>query len=358
MANTAGLIALALAAYAAPQDKPADPPPIRFTVKEVPGDGKTPPAFHCEGEADVPDGSRIDVYYYFGEVQYGGEIHRGVAVVKEGKFSRDSSIFPKRTLPGTYGVRVLFNPGLQPREELQTLPRRSADQVLKVGTDAEIEKEQNAVRKRMAEHIESVRSLGDEIAAKQKESGGKPDKQTWAKLIDGWRQRCLAVEARAHKDTDFVILGLMPVADMGLEQMRNIMLAVAHCAASGQALEMKEGLTRLDLSARKFTEMVAVRPEDPQKVRLELAGEARRIAREAARQEGPALAASRRKFLETVLLLNRHVPDPQREAVLAIAAEAKDLFDAAADRKEGVPALQEKLDARFESLLRALQEGK
>jgi len=349
-----------LACRAAAQEKPpADAKSkIAFTVKEVPAEGKTGPFFRCEGEADLPDGSRVDVYYYFGAIVYGQEIDRGAVLVKDRKFSRDSTLYPKRTLPGVYGVRALFNPGLQPREEFQTLPRCHTDQVLKIGTDAEIEREQNSVRKRMAEYVEAIRALGDEIAAKQKEAAGKLDKQGWTRLVDGWRERCLAVEGRAHKDRDFLFLGLMPVADMGLEQMRNILIGVAHCAAAGQALEMKEGLTRLDLSARKFTEMIAVRPDDPKKLRLELAGEARKMLREAAGLEGPALSAAQRKFLEAVFRLNPHVPEAHRESVLAIASSARGVFEAIGEKKDNAQELREKLDGQLEALLRALEEGK
>lgn len=350
--------ALFFLSAAPPAAAPQDPPPdLTFTVVEIPAGPRKGPGFRCEGGTTLPDGCQLQVNFYFGDIRYGAEIHRGATRVREGRFSYEASLYPKDlypngVLPGVYGVQVLFNPGLQ-GPPFDALPRRHADRAIQVGSTPDIVRAQNAVRARVAQEVRAVRALAEEIVERLKESEGKPpDPAAWKKRVEDWRRRCLEAELRAQADPAVRFLGLSGVADGGLENLRHILLAVAHCAAQGDAPQTHQGAERLYVESEKLLAELAPRPEDLTRLRGGLASEARDILRQALGASAPAaVAAARRRYVETVLLLGRAADPTCHEDILALARDGAAFFDALGRDPAEARALLGPLERRIEALL-------
>ncbi|HXG59928.1 MAG TPA: hypothetical protein VNO22_01015 [Planctomycetota bacterium] len=354
MSIPAALIAFLSAPAAPSQDAP---PPIAFTVSELPAGPRKGPGFRCEGETTLPDGCRLQINFYFGDIRYGAEIHRGAVLVREGRFSYEAALFPKElypkgVLPGLYGVQVLFNPGLQ-GPPFDTLPRRHADRTIQVGSTPEIVRAQNAVRARLAQEVRAVRALSEEVMERLKESEGKPpDPEGWKKRLEDWRRRCLEIELRAQQDPAVRFLGLSGVADGGLEALRNLFLATAYFAAAGQGPQALQGNERLYVESEKLLAALAPRPEDLTRLRGELASEARGILRQALDAADPAaVAAARRRYVETLLLLSRAADAVHHEEILGLAQSGVAFFDALGRDPAEARSLLESLERRLQALI-------
>jgi hypothetical protein len=336
---------------AAPQDAP---PSIAFTVSELPAGPRKGPGFRCEGETTLPDGCRLQINFYFGDIRYGAEIHRGAVLVREGRFSYEAALFPKElypkgVLPGIYGVQVLFNPGLQ-GPPFDTLPRRHADRTIQVGSTPDIVRAQNAVRARLAQEVRAVRALAEEVVERLKASEGKPpDPEGWKKRLEDWRRRCLEIELRAQQDPAVRFLGLSGVADGGLEALRNLLLATASSAAEGQGPHALQGSERLYVESEKLLAALAPRPEDLTRLRAELASEARDVLRQALGAPNPA--AARRRYVETILLLSRAADPAHHEEILGLAQSGAAFFDALGRDPAEARSLLEPLEQRLQALI-------
>lgn len=352
----AAVLALSAASAAVVPQEP--PPSLSFTVAELPAGPRKGPGLRCDGETTLPDGCQLQIHFYFGEIRYGAEIHRGAVRVRQGRFSYEAPLYPKElypngVLPGIYGVQVLFNPGLQ-GPPFDTLPRRHLDRTIQVGSTADIVRAHNAVRARVAHEVRAIRALGDELVKHLKESEAHPpDPEGWKKRLDDWRRRCLEAELRAQADPAVRFLGLSGVADGGLEDLRHILLSAAQCAARGEGPLSLQGTERLFVESEKLLAALAPRPEDLGRLRGDLASEARDILRQALQASGnpAAVAAARRRWVETVLLLGRAADPAQHEDILSLAQGGAAFFEALGRDPAEARALLGPLERRIEALL-------
>ncbi len=328
---------------------------IAATLKEAPPSGKSGPGFLCEGTADLPDGARLDVLFYFGAIEYGFEVQRHALALSGGRFSHVVHLYPKKNMAGTYRVRILFNPGLQNEAAHQSLPKCHGDATLQVGDEAAVREDHAAVRASLVERIRAIQALGSEVAAQFEK--GKLDRAAWEKLYNGWRDRCLSIEAEAGKEVAYKLLGLTAIVDTGLENLRNILLDVIRSAAAGQAPDVREGKIRLDRTADAYAANVAPKaaPADAKKEFLARAAEARQALKEALGAQGAGLDAARRKFVEANLALRKRALTEYVEDLIDIATDANALFQAVSEKKEEAPKLHEKADRRLEKLIQRVQ---
>jgi hypothetical protein len=347
-----------LAALLAPSAQAEKKETIAVSLKDHPPSGKAGPGFLCEGTADLPDGARLDILFYFGAIEYGYEIHRHALALSGGKYSHVIHLFPKKNLGGTYRVRVLFNPFLQQEAPLQGLPKQHADATLQVGDEAAVRQDHAAARASLVERIRAIQALGSEVVAHFESSKGKLDKAAWEKLYNGWRDRCLAIEGEAAREISFKLLGLSAIVDAGLENLRNILLEVIRSAANGQEGHVREGRVRLDRTADAYAAKVApaVPPEDIKKEFLARAAEARAVLKEATGAQGEALAALRKRFVGITLALQKRILTEYQEDLFQIAADGNALFQAVSEKKEAARALHEKLDRKLEEMIRRIEK--
>jgi hypothetical protein len=328
-------------------------------LKELPGDAKKPPTLVVEGTTDLPDGAILKLNVYFGPVRPGEETARGLVQAKDGKYSKDFQLFGPRekNVSGTYHLRVHFDPNLQPAK-LQSLPAVQAEAKLEVGDALTREKEHAAIRKRLADDVRAIHAIGGEVQAKFAEAKGKPDPKAWAALQDGWRERILAVEKRAGLTPEYRHLGLYAIADAGLENLREIVLKLAACAARGEAGPLEEGKIILDRAAQLLIGELTAQSLSPRQLR-ERVEEARKIATDALGLSGDALAGARRQYVALTLSLGQQLGEKHHDTLGAMADAGRRMFDAIEEKKaDAAKTAQAEVLRITDPLLQALQDPK
>lgn len=351
MITTAILVLLA----GAPQDA------RKFTVDakvfEAPGTAQEAPSFACEGTTDLPDGCRLDVYTYYGAADPGFHIKHTVAITAGGKFSSAFSMFEKKTLPGDYSFRVVFDPNLQ-AQRFGAFPAWKRDYPLRVGTPEEAEKARVALCKQLVADIKGIVAVADEATNRRKaEKDGKPDPAVWDPLLKAWYRKLADESTRVQKILEYRVLGLTGVVDNGFEHLCGIIMDITRCAARGQDTLAREGRERLDLMVSKFEADLTGVPANPRLTRIELTQNARRALAQAVQPQEDRGPTGRKGFRQAILDLNRLVTPEDRQTLLEISAAATELFDKAEEKKD-VKEDHKKLDARLAELLQAYQNEK
>jgi hypothetical protein len=337
-----------------------EPPRITATLKDLPAENGRPPAFLAEGTTDLVDGTRLEVFFYVGPVQYGFETLRDATTVKEGKFSKEIAWFrgSPKNLAGQYGLRIAYKPLLQPRSEYSRRKESHADAVLQIGTPRDFVRDQNAVKERLAADVKKLLAFGQEITAQAEKDQGKPDRAVWEALSVSLRKRCLDIEREAIQDREYMIHGFREITDSGLEGMRRTLVGIAECAAANDLATMKEGLVRLDGMAQGYLRALSTRPEDPKTQAADLLGQARQVLRGALPYPGLRAAEERKRFVQLTFKISP-ILDPEQQLTLrSISGAAADYLDALTERKPEAAELHEKVDRRIAEFLQALKEEK
>jgi hypothetical protein len=331
---------------------------IKGDLKELPPEGKAGPALLFEGTANLPNGSVLAVYLYYGKVVEGKELFRNFATVTAGAFTQEYPVFAKRNFPGKYIARFIFDP------ELQNLggaafPRTTVDFPLQVGGPDDVARESKAVREQLAGELRAMVALGQQVKGKLDELQDKPA-SAWDPLISAWRDESNRIQKRAdpRKTQEYMILKLDTIADNGLEDLTGMLLGSARCAAGGQRGTCLQGLTRLNQTAEKWISDIASPRLTDFAQMAALLEDGRALLRKVAESPDQPVLPSRRKFLEMTELLDKSVPEAFHEAVLGISDRASTFFNAAADKSPDLKTAYQDLDGlllRFAETLRKLK---
>jgi len=150
---------------------------ITGQLKEIPATGKDRPAITCEGTANLPNGSVLAAYLYYAKVKDGKEISKDFTAVRNGKFLQDYSVFARRTFPGQYIARFVYDPSLQNAGSATEFARTTVDFILQVGGPADVERETKAIRDQLAGEILALTTIADEVKAKLDELKDKPQSE-------------------------------------------------------------------------------------------------------------------------------------------------------------------------------------
>lgn len=331
---------------------------ITGQLKELPGTEKDRPAISCEGATNLPSGSVLAAYLYYGSVKDGKEIAKDFTPVKDGKFLQDHTVFAKRNFPGKYIARFVYDPSLQTTASATNYPRTTVDFTLQVGNQEDVERESKAVRDQLAGEIKALTTIADEVEAKLTEFKGKTVVD-WEPVFTQWRQQTLEIMKRAdpRRVPEYMMLKLDLIADNGFENLTGILLAAARCAATNQREACLEGLTRLRQTAQQWTAQISAPKLTEFEHMARLVEEARLVI--AQLPEHPSeLVQSRRKFTEMTAMLDKSVPPDFHEAVLDITGRATSFFNAMADKDPELKKIHAELDARMKRLATTLRDLK
>jgi len=331
---------------------------ITGQLKETPATEKDRPVLTCDGATNLPNGSVIAAYLYYAKVKEGKEIAKDFTPVKDGKFLQEYAVFPRRTFPGQYIARFIYDPSLQNAVSATQFPRTTVDFTVQIGGPADVERESKAIRDQLAGEIRALTVMADEIKAKLDELKDKP-RSDWEAPFNAWRGKTLDIMKRAdpRRVPEYSMLKLDLIADNGFENLTGILLAAARCAATGQREACLEGLTRLRQTAEHWIAEISAPKLTEFEQMARLIEESRQVIKEL--PEHPSeLVQTRRKFLEMTAMLDKSVPADFHEVVLDISARAAALFNAIADKDEGAKKMHAELDAilnRFATTLRGLK---
>jgi hypothetical protein len=323
-------------------------PKLEATLREVPAAEGRPPRFAVAGTLDVPNGHTVLLYLYFQAVDPGSHIIGERVAVKDRAFSHEFTLFKEKTLRGTWVLRAIYDPNLQPAGgDVPSLLQ--GDAVLRHGTEAEAAEDRKAASERLAGEFRAVAALGQELRAKLA-AQPKPDAAAWKAFHQDLKKKSLAIQARAlpQRNPEYRIYDLSSTADSVLESLCHILNASVDCAVRGQELDAAEGLTRLARMAEtQIGELAAPRLTTPAQVAALIA----KIRDEL--KQGSDLPA-RRRFLERVQLLSKSCPEDRADLVLAISGRGAAYFNAAADGKPEAAQLLKETDQALDALDRTL----
>lgn len=304
----------------------------------------------ASGRSGMPDGAVFNLDLFL-EDEKEAPLARELVRLRNGEFKMLFDPFPKRERPlaGRYRLLVTYDPGLQPAP-LPGVPRKAVEVEARVGSPDDGRREQEAVRERLRSDLRAYGVIGDEIR-KELESG-KADAKRWTSLQSDWSRRCVEMERRALKDAEFSALKLGKVVN-AMETLHGIVRSLGRAAAAGEAGDLREGRERLGVMIDQLIGQVDNRAPAKDEVRT-LADEVRKNLFQALHLEGDNLAQARRKFMEALFALNRHVPDEPRAQLLAIARDAASYFEKVPVDRPAAQRLHEELDRRLVDLLNAL----
>jgi hypothetical protein len=344
-------VAILLLSLVAPQDVPT----LKGELKDIPAKGAEAPLILCEGSTSLPDGVVIGTYLYYGRIIEGKELFRDFATVKAGKFTQDFPVYPKKNLPGKYIVRLSYNPGLQVNGVAEFDPAK-VDVEFQIGNADDYEREAKAIRDQLVAEIRGLATLGDQVKAKIQELQGKPP-DAWAPSLAGWHTQTVEIQRRTLPRfvPEYKVLNLDLIADTGIENLCEIFLSAARCAAGGQPGPAVEGLTRLRQTAEYWMgEIASPKLTDPVQM-VALIERARKLIREALDNSDAPVLPARRKFVEMNALLDKSVPEDFHPLVLEVGSRSLAYFNALADKQASAKDLHAELDKALEKISSALR---
>ncbi len=345
------------------QASPKDPYTITATLREVPGDGSSGrPALLCEGTTTLPERSRVDFWLFFGEPRSSGEIGRNAVEVREGRFSCTFSVYsPPRNLAGLHSVRVAFDPFLQKPGIPQGIPCVRTETSLRIGTTLDAERDRERWCKSLADEIRTLEELFEETwnRYRRDKEAGKHDRDGWARLIRNAEEHAHEAIHRASGVAEYKALKFGDAADVGLEELGEILLHFAraclgalnnpgHRHAAGVLRETRLVMQR---SIQKYHNYIYPQQPDAE-VLAGLGEDARKILRDALEADEAGRAGARAKFRQTVILLDNRAPATFHEAIIRLAGEATPFFQALDEDPEKARALREALDRQIQELLK------
>lgn len=322
-------------------------PTIEVTLREEPGDHAV---LVAAGAASLPDGAVLNLDLFFQD-ETESPLARELVRLRKGAFSAAFDPFPRRPRPlaGRYRLRAVYDPNFQP-SPLEGVPRTAVDADFRLGSEDDGRREQEAARERLRGELRAFGALADEVRAALEDP--KTDAARWPSIQDEVARRCAEIERRVYQDREYTALRLQrPVG--GVESLRGTVKALARSAAEGQAGDFREGRERLRVLIEQLVGLIDDRKPAVDEVRL-LADEARKNLAQALHMDGDNLLQARRKFMEAVFALNRHVPDEPRAALLAVARDAAKYFEVVSVDRPEAKRLHAEIDTRLVNLLNAL----
>ena len=321
---------------------------LKGELKEVPSQGKDSPSFLFEGTTNLPNGANVVTLLYYGRVETGRELFKDSGIVKGGKFSQEFPIFAKRNFPGTYTVRLIYDPVLQ-NLGAADLPRTKVDVSLQVGGATDIERESKAVRDELIGEIRGLEAMADQIKLKLEEMKEKSKDEREAPY-KAWYEQTLELRKRLdpRKHPEHYILRLDLLANSGFEELVGILMASARCFVLSQRENTLEGLTRLRQQCEYLIgEIGTPRLTDPSKMAASVE-ECRAIARKLLNSPDAPVLPARRKFLELIAILDKSIPADFHEVTLGITSRATAFFNAVSDKSPDTKKLHADLDGLLE----------
>lgn len=335
-----------------------EPLVLKGELKEVPAQGKDGPSLLCEGTANLPNGADLVAHLYYGRVDPGRELFKDTTLVKGGKFSQEFPIFAKRNFPGTYTVRLIYDPVLQGLGAAD-FPRTKVDVLLQVGGATDIDRESKTVRDELIGEIRGLIAIADQIKLKLEEMKEKPKEERQVPF-NAWNEQTLELRKRVdpRKHPEYYILRLDVLANSGIEELVNILMASARCFVLSQHENTVEGLTRLRQQCEYWIgEIATPRLTDPSTM-VSSVEECRAIARKLLDSPDAPVLPARRRFLELTAILDKSIPADFHEVILGITSRAAAFFNAVSDKSADTKKLHADLDGlleRFAGTLRGLK---
>lgn len=325
----------------------AQDPRIDAELREEPG---AHAVLVASGKSDLADGAVLNLDLFF-EDEKETPLGRELVRVRNGEFRVVFDPFPKRERPlaGRYRLRALFDPGLQ-TAPLPGVKRKAVEVETRIGTADDGPREQEAARERLRSDLRAYGAVADEI--RKELEAGQADAARWTSLQADWTRRCAEVERRALKDPEYAALRLGLVVH-AMEALQGIVRGIGRAAAQGEAGVVREGRERLRVTLDQLIGQVDNRPPPKDEV-LTLATEIRQNLVEALHSEGEQLGQTRRRFMEALFALNRHIPEEPRTQLMAIARDAATYFEKVAVDRPAAGRLHQELDRRLVDLLNAL----
>ena len=358
MAHT--FLLLALLAY------PQDDLKLEATLRDVPGDGAGKrPVLLCEGTANLPDRSRLDLWLHFGEVRQGCEVTREAVEVQGGKFSCEIAFYtPPRNLAGLHTVRVGFEPHLQKPPVLEKLgdrARRLQAQVqLQAGSALDAEQDRQKWCKALGRDIEAMIAFADQAEARysRDKDARKFDPKEWEGAYRDASDGCVEILRRAVSVPEYKALGLTLVSDVGLEELRGIVLhfirschgALAHPDHPLWGGVLREARIVMARSRQRYMGFLFPVKGDA-KLLTGLGEDVRKILQGALETDEAGRAKARAKFRVTLITLDSRAPGVFHESIILFADKAAAFFEALDAGREKARPLLEALDRDVQELL-------
>lgn len=222
----------------------AQAPKIEGTARDgtVQEGGSPRPAFLCEGQTDLPEGSRLDVRVYFGEIEMGKHLFLQAIEVKDGKFSVALPVFRRQTLKGHFVLHVEFNPYLQDPAIQKKLGKQlknyDAKIPLTVGTEREIEEDRRRVMRQLGAEVDGLRTIVEQVNA---ELARKPGADSWARSVKAWSEAIHDIENRCHDVPEYKALRIDDISEQSIEDLAHcvdrVIDAAGRCLSSTQDAE-------------------------------------------------------------------------------------------------------------------------
>lgn len=380
MRTAAALLLMASAAVA--QNRRIEGTVTDAVVEE---NGRRRPLLRCEGTTNLPDGSRMDLHACYGVYQPGRHLAFRAVAVKDGRFAADLALFPEKNLAGTYVVRVFFSPYNQEQEVVEKLGKElrvySAELVLTIGTDADVDADRRRAYARLGAEIELLRTVVSEV---EKKLGQRVAPSEWEMLVGAWTGAIEAAERRVHGVPEYKAFGIADISEQVFEDLATCVRRVIDAAAARLAApddpkaakafeECKKGfewtrrpaVLRLGLEKATSGEITEMIP--PLRAHLfetlRLYGETRRVGRDVADGYRIVVSRHRREFREGVLRMSEVSHDRHAEAVRGLMEKGLAFFRAAIeagdfkqDRREDLRDLLDEFDKQIKVLQASLKE--
>lgn len=331
---------------------------IQGSLKELPAEGKDGPAIACEGTANLPNGCVLSATLYYGEAIPGRELAREFVTVKNGAFSHSYSVYPKRNFPGNYTLRVLYEPDLQ-SVGAPDFPRTWSNFRLRIGDAKDVDRETQAVREQLAAELRGMLAMGEQVRAKLDELQEKPASE-WEPLIRGWRDETNKVIRRSgsRRVREYFILDLDLIADQGPEALSSLILLAARNASRGHRDACLDALRQLRQNVDKWVaELSVVRVTDVDR-QVAMVQEVRTLLRAMIEDPDQRVLPVRRKFLETMDLLDKSVAETLHGDILDATSRAAALFEAVSDKTPEAKKLHAELDGLLQRFADSLRNNK
>jgi hypothetical protein len=339
------LLALPLAAPAV-QDAPVG----AVELREEPSPGRKPPVLLCAGASAGPDGTVLRVELFLDSPGGRVPVARGLVRVRERRFSFVFEPFKgrERNLPGVWIAQATYDPFLQPGDP--PFPDKSAAEgVLRLGEPEVIRQARREIADRLLAELRLFAAGADEVLQARQADRAKADPARWDPLRESLRKRFLDLRNRGVLDPEIQALGLLRVPDHGMHEARDYVLEIVELARRGEDVAMVQARERLDRELAKMADFIGLQTTEVSQGRL-LARGARESLQTAAGLPAEARGAAKRRFLESVLQLGRHLPPTEAGSVAELSSGGLAYFEAL-ESGAGDPArLWEDLDRRLREL--------
>jgi len=272
---------------------------IEVVVRDV---WRDEPRIVCEGTADLPEGSRLELKIYYGAYEPGRDLQYRSALVRGGAFAQEFFIFPGTNLPGRYTLRTTFPSGAS-----RNFPFR-------IGAPVDGERGRAKVLEGLARDIRAIVALADDAS---------PDRF----------QKAWSLAEKAARSPECKALRLEDVAGEGMTDLCRRLKSVAAARSA------------FDRKAQRLLDRLASE---------QIGGDA--LGGLAEELRGTLGAVSGRKdFTAALLRLQVKAPARHHAALVELASTAVTLFDESCPKEEKERKLRQEVEPL---ILRLIEEFK